>query len=65
MKYLKRAEVYQGIGHKQLNTELLSHDTVHLGKSQALLFRLMKLYTEVRDERQPLRDIFPTDNIEI
>ena len=21
----------------------------------------MKLYTEVRDERQPLRDIFPTD----
>lgn len=57
----KRAEVYQGIGYKQLNTELLSHDTVHLGKSQALLFRLMKLYTEVRDERQPLRDIFPTD----
>ena len=57
----KRAEVYQGIGYKQLNTELLSHDTVHLGKSQSLLFRLMKLYTEVRDERQPLRDIFPTD----
>ena len=46
---------------EQLNTELLSHDTVHLGKSQSLLFRLMKLYTEVRDERQPLRDIFPTD----
>lgn len=40
---------------------MLSHDTVHLGKSQSLLFRLMKLYTEVRDERQPLRDIFPTD----
>ena len=57
----KRAEVYQGIGHKQLNTELLSHDTVHLGKVQALLFRLMKLYTEVRDEKQPLRYIFPTD----
>lgn len=57
----KRAEVYRGIGYKQLNTELLSHDTVHLGKAQALLFRLMKLYTEVRDEKQPLRDIFPTD----
>lgn len=57
----KRAEVYQGIGYKQLNTELLSHDTVHLGKAQALLFRLMKLYTEVRNEKQPLRDIFPTD----
>lgn len=57
----KRAEIYQGSGYKQLNSELLSHDTVHLGKIQALLYRLMKLYTEVQDEKQSLRDIFPTD----
>ena len=56
----KEAEVYKGIGYKQLNTELLSHDIVHLGKTQAVLFRLIKLYTSVRDEKQPLRDILPT-----
>lgn len=57
----KRAETYQGIGYKQLNSELLSHDIIHLGRAQALLYRLIKLYTEVRDEKQPLRDIFPSD----
>ena len=57
----KNADVYKGIRHKQLNSELLSHDTVHLGRVQALLYRLMKLYTEVREKKQPLRDIFPTD----
>ena len=57
----KRAEIYQGIGYKQLNSELLSHDIIHLGRVQAILYRLMKLYTEVRDKKQPLRDIFPSD----
>lgn len=57
----KNAEVYRGIGYKQLNSELLSHDTVHLGRVQVLLYRLMELYTEVREEKQPLRDIFPAD----
>lgn len=57
----KNAEVYRGIGYKQLNSELLSHDTVHLGRVQALLYRLMELYTKVREEKQPLRDIFPAD----
>lgn len=57
----KNAEVYQGIGYKQLNSELLSHDTIHLGKAQALLYRLMKLYTEVREPKQPLRRIFTTN----
>lgn len=56
----KRAEIYQGIGRKQLNSELLSHDIIHLGRVQALLYRLMKLYTEVREEKQPLRVVFPT-----
>lgn len=57
----KNAEVYQGPGYKQLNSELLSHDTIHLGKAQALLYRLMGLYTEVREPKQPLRRIFTTD----
>lgn len=60
-KAFKNAGVYQGIGYKQLNTELLSHDTVRLGKVQSLLCRLMKLYTEVREKKQSLRDILPTD----
>lgn len=40
---------------------MTSHDIIHLGRAQALLYRLIKLYTEVRDEKQPLRDIFPSD----
>ena len=57
----KKAEIYQGIGYKQLNSELLSHDIIHLGRVQAILYRLIKLYIEVREEKQPLRDIFPSD----
>ena len=57
----KDTENYKGANFEQLNTELLSHDTVHLGITQALLFRLMRLYTQVRDEMQPFRDILPTD----
>ncbi len=57
----KNAGVYQGIGYKQLNTELLSHDIIRLGEVQSLLYRMMKLYTEVREEKQALRKILPTD----
>lgn len=60
-KVFKKAEIYQGIGYKQLNSELLSHDIIHLGRVQAILYRLIELYTEVREEKQPLRDIFPSD----
>ena len=60
-KAFKNAGVYQGMGYKQLNTELLSHDTIRLGKVQSLLYRLMKLYIEVREKKQTLRDILPTD----
>lgn len=48
----KRAEIYRGIGYKQLNSELLSHDIIHLGRVQAILYRLIKIYTEVREERE-------------
>lgn len=61
----KRAEIYRGIGYKQLNSELLSHDIIHLGRVQAILYRLIKIYTEVREEKQPLRDIYHQINIEI
>lgn len=57
----KGADVYQGIGYKQLNSELFSHDTVHLGDVQAILFRMMTLYVKVRVDEQPLREILPTN----
>lgn len=57
----KGADTYRGIGYKQLNSELFSHDTVHLGDVQAILFRMMKLYVKIRVDEQPLRDILPTD----
>lgn len=60
-KAFKNARVYQGIGYKQLNTELLSHDTIRLGNVQSLLYRLVKMYIEVREKKQELRGILPTD----
>lgn len=58
---LKNADIYKRQGHKQLTSDLLSRDIVHLGKVQSLLYRLIKLYIQVRDEKQPLRYIFPTE----
>lgn len=40
---------------------MLSHDIIHLGRVQVILYRLIKIYTEVREEKQPLRDILPSD----
>lgn len=57
----KETEAYKGTNYDQLNTELLSPDIIHLGKTQAVLFRLMRLYTQIRDEKQPLRNILPSD----
>lgn len=57
----RKAKIYQGIGYKQLNSELLSHDIIRLGRAQAILYRLIKLYTDVREEKHPLRDILPSD----
>ena len=57
----KVADVYRGVGYKQLNSELFSHDTVHLGDVQAILFRMMMLYVKVRVDEQPLREILPTN----
>lgn len=42
-----------------MNTELLSHDTIRLGKVQSLLYRLIKSYTEVWEKKQSLRGILP------
>lgn len=57
----KGADIYSGVGYKQLNTELLSHDVVHLGKVQTVLYKLMWIYSKSRDEKQELRNILPTD----
>lgn len=58
---IKNADVYTGIGYKQLNSEFLSHDTIHLGKAVVQLYRLMKLYSEVRVDETSLRDILPKE----
>lgn len=57
----KETEIYSGVGFKQLNTELLSHDIIHLGKVEAILYKLMKIYVEVRDEKESLRNILPKE----
>lgn len=59
---IKGADIYKGIGYKQLNSELLSHDVVRLGRAQALLYRLMKLYWEIHINETPLRNFFPCED---
>ncbi|SET49488.1 UvrD-helicase domain-containing protein [[Clostridium] polysaccharolyticum] len=52
----------KGLGYKQLNSELLGQDTRQLGRVPAMFDRLMRLYSEVRNGREPLRNILPTDD---
>lgn len=59
---IKGADIYKGIGYKQLNSELLSHDIIRLGRAEALLYRLMKLYCEIHINETPLRKIFPSED---
>lgn len=58
----KNTDQYKGFKYEQLNTELLSPDTAKLGRVQAMFDRLMRLYRDVRNEREPLRNILPTDD---
>lgn len=53
----KGTEAYQGIGYKQLNSELLSQDIIRLGRIQAILYKIVKLYIDVRNEKTSLRNI--------
>lgn len=58
---IKSADVYRGVGYKQLNSEFLSNDVIRLGRSEALLYRLMKLYCEVHLNETPLRSFLQTE----
>lgn len=59
---IKGADIYKGIGYKQLNSKLLSHDVVRLGRVEALLYRLMKLYCEIHINETPLKNFFPSED---
>lgn len=54
---IQGAEIYKGSNYGQLNSELMSQDVTKLGRVPAFLYRLMQLYTGVRQESTPLTDI--------
>lgn len=57
----KGAGVYSGSNYYQLNTELLSNDREKLGKAASLLYRVLKLYTDIQEEETPVKEIFYGD----
>lgn len=58
----KGAKAYTtGLNYKQLNTELLSNDREKLGRAAAFLYRILKLYTDIREEETPVEEILYGD----
>lgn len=57
----KGAKVYSGSRYQQLNTELLANDTEKLGRAASFLYRILKLYTDVRVEETPVEEILYGD----
>ena len=58
----KGAKAYTtGLNYKQLNTELLSNDREKLGRTAAFLYRILKLYTDIREEETPVEEILYGD----
>lgn len=58
---ISQSDIYKGIGFKQINSEFLSHDITNLGIVATLLYKLMKLYCNIRINKSSLLDIFPID----
>lgn len=59
----EKAETYSGVNYKQLNTELLSDEPIKLGLVPRLLHRLMHLYTVLKREQTPMREILLVDKM--
>lgn len=57
----KEAPVYAGANYNQINTELLSNDREKLGKAASLLYRVLKLYTDIREAETPVDEILYGD----
>ena len=57
----KGAKVYSGSNYKQLNTELLSNDREKLGRAAAFLYRILKLYTDIREDETPVEEVLYGD----
>lgn len=60
---IKNAEIYVGANYSQLNTELLSDDSIKLGKIPNLLRRMMQIYVGVRNDKTPLRTILINEQL--
>lgn len=58
---IKGAKAYSGSNYKQLNTELLSNDREKLGRAAAFLYRILKLYTDIRKDETPVEEILYGD----
>lgn len=58
----KGAKAYTtGLNYKQLNTELLSNDREKMGRTAAFLYRILKLYTDIREVETPVEEILYGD----
>ena len=57
----KSSKAYTGSNFKQLNTELLSNDLKKLGQVPSFLYRVLKLYMDIREEETPVEEVLYGD----
>lgn len=57
----KGSKAYSGSRYQQLNTELLANDIEKLGRAASFLYRILKFYTDVREEDTPVEEILYGD----
>lgn len=54
-----RAEIYRGLGFKQLNVEFMSNDLSKLGEVSILIFKIVSLINDVKDNTTFIKNIMP------
>lgn len=55
----KEADIYKGGNYDALNTELLSYDIKKLGNAQLIYYKIMDIYSMLRDPQTQIANLLP------
>ena len=58
---ISNGEIYSGYNYNQLNTEFLSNDISKLGEIPSLLYRIIKLNINIKNDKVSLNDILHSE----
>ena len=57
----KEADIYKGGNYDALNTELLSYDIKKLGNAQLIYYKIMDIYSMLRDPQTQIVNLLPSE----